>query len=228
MRQSLPLHEARPLQCDTTLRVLAMLRSARPHGFERAENRPAGGVLAAATISRFAPVRRLIQPARFNSQRRRAVRRSTPVGLSPCASRRPLRGPIARSLRPRSSRGRSGRSTGRSWGPRPGECCGGCAFGTCGPRPRACAAAASRERIDRRRRTTSAASRVPDSYMQNTTPLSLSRSLSRRATRSIVCSSLLRPCRARKCGCSGRNTSSTAARALSVRMPSDGGQSMNT
>ena len=62
--------------------------------------------------------------------------------------------------------------------------------------------------------------------MQRITPLSLSLSFSRAATRSIVSSSLLSPCRAKKCGCKGMNTSLTAASALSVRMPSDGGQSI--
>ena len=73
---------------------------------------------------------------------------------------------------------------------------------------------------------TSAASRVPPSYMQRITPLSLSLSLMRAATRSMVSSSLLSPCRAKKCGCKGISTSLTAASALSVRMPSDGGQSI--
>ena len=74
---------------------------------------------------------------------------------------------------------------------------------------------------------TSVAKRVLASYMHNTTPLILNCGFSRAATRSIVSSSLLKPCSAKKCGCSGIKTSSTATRALSVSTPSEGGQSTN-
>src|SRR5439155_815469 len=59
-------------------------------------------------------------------------------------------------------------------------------------------------------------------------PVTLRAGLMRLATRAVVSSNLPMPCRARKCGCKGMNTSLAADRALSVSTPSDGPQSMNT
>ena len=131
-----------------------------------------------------------------------------PIVLRPVRIGRVLEDRLARSSVPRpaarcgeSASGRSGRGPGRGLSRAPG----------------------------RTRSTfwlTSVARRVLTSYMHSTTPLIFSRGFSRAATRLIVSSSLLSPCRARKCGCKGINTSSTATKALSVSTPSEGGQSI--
>ena len=134
---------------------------------------------------------------------------SPPLGAIPC---RRFPRPAAGSLRPRASRPRIGRSTGRSPGPRRAGYCGGRGFGTAWPPPRASALSRPLRKNFSTSWLTSVASRVPASYMHRTTPASRSRPLSRAATASIVSNSLLRPCRAKKCGCKGMTTSPTAAK----------------
>ena len=77
-------------------------------------------------------------------------------------SRRPPRGPTARSRPLRSNRERSERSTCRSWALRPGECCGESACGRSGHRPTGCAACRDSRKNWSTSSVTSAASRVPD------------------------------------------------------------------
>ena len=83
-------------------------------------------------------------------------------------------------------------------------------------------------RKPRRSSITSAASRVPCSFMHNTTPLTTRSGLIRRETSETVSRSLPMPCNASTCGWRGMRTSLAAARALSVSTPRDGGQSMRT
>ena len=75
---------------------------------------------------------------------------------------------------------------------------------------------------------TSAASRVPCSYMHNATPETRSPRFSRRATSAVVWNSFDNPCRAKKCGCRGIRTSVAETRALTVSTPRLGGQSKIT
>ena len=74
--------------------------------------------------------------------------------------------------------------------------------------------------------TTSWASRVRTSYIVKRMPPIFSSLFRPFCTRLTVCRSRLRPSRAKYSHCSGMMTESAATRPFSVRMPSDGGQSM--
>ena len=184
-------------------------------GFDSSDAEESQPMPAWRTVTK-SPPERLTLRGRCSST---LARRSRP------ALRRPARG----SLRRRASWPRIGRSTGRSSAPRPGGCCGGCAFRTaarrsrrgrpCGLRLKNCST--SLAHFGRQLRARFVQAQHDARQLQPVVE-----PLVHEADRFRAAS--LRPCSARKCGCSGRNTSSTAASALIVRMPSDGGQSMRT
>ena len=66
------------------------------------------------------------------------------------------------------------------------------------------------------------------SYMVSTMPCTWSAGLNAVRTRSTMLSTWLNPSRAKNSHCSGTSTESAATRALTVSMPSDGGQSIST
>ena len=158
----------------------------------------------------------LFTPGHGGRPAAKKIRRLRRAGYSMQRTGRALRGTVGDSRRRRAIGRRIPESTGRSWVPRPVECCGECEsrrFVACA-QVSPCAACCSKK--SRTSVATSAASRVPDSYMHNTTPLSRKSRLSRLTTTSIVRSNLLNPCSARKVRLQGQDDFSDRRQARST------------